>query len=206
MQFVKHIARETKAGYSLVEVLVVVTIMGILSSMGVAGLQAAVANSRVKDAAINTAAFIERVGNESRELTSPICLAIPNSLHPRVIYAVRSNGADCSPSNWIGSEGSVVDSLEIDSPLEFAKNTSSSCNSSIGVDFISTTSESALFKPRLGLSAVPSQGVVCIKYGDGEDGPFGLAQKELNSNSVKAYWKVEKSSGDAGWQEIGGTK
>ena len=202
MQFVKHIARETKAGYSLVEVLVVVTIMGILSSMGVAGLQAAVANSRVKDAAINTAAFIERVGNESRELTSPICLDVLNN--PRILYAVRSNGADCAPSNQVVGEGSIVDSLEIDSPLEFAKNTSSSCNSSIGVDFIFTTSESALFKPRLGLSAVPPQGVVCIKYGD--NGPFGLAKKEWNSNSVKAYWKVEKSSGDAGWQEIGGTK
>ena len=203
MQFVKHIARETKAGYSLVEVLVVVTIMGILSSMGVAGLQAAVANSRVKDAAINTAAFIERVGNESRELTSPICL---DTVKSNILYAVRSNGVDCSPSNRVVGVGSIVDSLEIDSPLEFAKNTSSSCNSSIGVDFIFTKTESALFKPRLGLSAVPPQGVVCIKYGDGEDGPFGLAKKEWNSNSVKAYWKVEKSSGDAGWQEIGGTK
>ncbi len=200
MQFVKHIARETKAGYSLVEVLVVVTIMGILSSMGVAGLQRAVANARVKDAALNTAAFIERVGNESRELTSPICLDTLNN----ILYAVRSNGVDCSPSNRVVGVGSIVDSLEIDSPLEFAQNDTRSCNSSIGVDFIFTKSESALFKPRLGLSAVPPQGVVCIKYGD--NGPFGLAKKEWNSNSVKAYWKVEKSSGDAGWQEIGGTK
>ena len=41
--------------------IVVVLIMGVLSSMGVVSITAAVANARVKDYAQNTAAFLERI-------------------------------------------------------------------------------------------------------------------------------------------------
>ena len=49
----------TKKGFTLVEVLTVVIIIGILSAAGYAGLQRAIANSRIKDAAFNMAAFME---------------------------------------------------------------------------------------------------------------------------------------------------
>ena len=59
--FVMMIGKSRKNGFTLVEVLVVVIIMGILSSMGVASITGAVANARVKDYAQNTAAFLDRV-------------------------------------------------------------------------------------------------------------------------------------------------
>jgi len=192
MQFFKHIAREMKAGYTLVEVLVVVSIMGILSSMGVAGLQSAIANARVKDAAVNTAAFLERVANEARQLSAPICLKISND--STTLYAIKTAGSDCSASN---KTGSVVDSLIVDSPVRFSENKSQSCNVQ-SVDM--TTSSNAIFRPRMGLSAVPPEGVVCVKYGNADR--YGVAQKSKTSNSVKAMWKVGNESGDEGWQEL----
>lgn len=195
MQFVKHIARETKAGYSLVEVLVVVTIMGILSSMGVAGLQSAIANARVKDAAVNTAAFLERVANESRQFSSPICLAIKGD--SVTLLAIRTDALDCSPKN---KRGAVVDSLIIESPLKFRKNSGTSCNAGTNGTIDLTSSANAVFKPRLGMTAVPPEGVVCIQYGN--DQLYGLVRKTKTSNSVKAYWRAGSSAGDVGWLEL----
>ena len=55
-----------KHGFTLIEVLVVVSIMGILVSMGVASLTGAVANARIRDYALNTestAGSIEQLAN-----------------------------------------------------------------------------------------------------------------------------------------------
>ena len=90
------LARGKKAGYTLVEVLVVVSIMGVLSAMGVAGLQRAVANARIKDAAVNTAAFVERVANESKRLSTVLCLKIEPG-NPQKVLVVKDDGKkDCS--------------------------------------------------------------------------------------------------------------
>ena len=196
MVFAKRTACCAKAGYTLVEVLVVVVIMGILSAMGVAGLQGAVANARVKDAAVNTAAFVERVANLSRQYSSPICLEIMTG-KPHILYAIRSSGSDCAAAN---KKGGVVDSLIVDSPLKFVENGTSSCNAGVSGSMDLTKSENAVFKPQLGLSSAPPEGIVCVQYGD--DTRYGVAWKRKTSNSVKAYWKIGSSSGDSGWNEL----
>ena len=61
-----------KLGFTLVEVLVVVAIMGILSGIGVASLRSAVANSRIKDAGINVTAFMQRAANEATRLNEKL--------------------------------------------------------------------------------------------------------------------------------------
>lgn len=183
-----QLQRRTKAGYTLVEVLIVVSIMGILASMGVAGLQDAVANSRIKDAAVNTAAFLERVGNLSRQQSEIICLAIDPD--EQVLRAIKSTGADCAKAS---KNGGTVDLIRIDAPTRFVENKSGTCNF-VGYDL--TTYTNAVFKPKIGLSAVP-QGVVCIQYGD--DMLFGIARKTSGANSVKAFWKIGNDNGADGW-------
>ena len=58
-----QIDRNVKSGFTLVEVMAVVAIIGILSAAGFASLQNAVANNRIKDAAINISAYMERAAN-----------------------------------------------------------------------------------------------------------------------------------------------
>ena len=50
-----------KKGVSLLEVAVVISIMGILSALGVSKMQRAIANTKVKDAAYNISAFVVKV-------------------------------------------------------------------------------------------------------------------------------------------------
>lgn len=188
-----QLQRRTNAGYTLIEVLVVVIIMGILSSMGVVGLQGAVANHRVKGAALNTAAFLERVGNLAKQRSESICVAVQPG-NPQMLIAVKSKGTDCSEDNRYG--GGVLAQLLIDAPAQFVENKAGTCNYVGGADLLG---ENAVFKPRIGLSSVPN-GVLCIQYGD--DMLFGIARKTSGANSVKAFWKIGNDDGANGWSEL----
>lgn len=187
MVFAKLASRGAKSGYTLVEVLVVVIIMGVLSTMGVASLQGAVANARVKDAAINTAAFLERVATEARKQSAELCLvkAPGNNSNKLLVYKSDESTNYC--------HGTVLDSLVIDSPNKFVN--LKDCGM-VTVDWIG--SNPAIFEPRRGLSAAPLEGAVCIQYGS--DDRFGAARKLKLANGIKAQWKVGASS--SGWMDL----
>jgi prepilin-type N-terminal cleavage/methylation domain-containing protein len=193
MVFAKLVKRGAKSGYTLVEVLVVVVIMGILSAMGVAGLQGAVANARVKDAAENTAAFVERAANLSTQLNEVLCLKVPTG-NPQKIYVVR----DVVEKNCVSPNGGIVDSLEIDSPNQFV-----SKNNGCPVigDWFSSY---GVFKPRLGLSAMPREGGICIQYGN--QSVYGAVRKDPSKNHVVPMWKVTddatQNNGWSNWTEL----
>ncbi len=180
--------RLDRCGYTLVEVLVVVSIMGILSAMGVAGLQRAVANARVKDAALNTAAFVERVANLSSQRNEVLCLRIDPS-NPHKILAIRDTvQKDCS-----APKGSV-DSMTIDAPSQFV--TMAKCGP-VTLNWFGSNAQ-VVFKPRLGLSATPPEGGVCIQYGS--DDIYGAVRKERSKNRVVPMWKVSHDgTQDATW-------
>ena len=189
--------KRKKAGYTLVEVAVVVAIMSILSSMGVAGIQSAVANARVKDGAVTTAAFLERVAHLSKQQSDNICLLIDNT-NPSRLLAQRSKGGDCTESSKYGTE--TLAELVIESPAKFVANASGTCNFRYNLPDLPTSS-SAVFKPRIGLSSVP-KGVVCIQYGD--ENRFGVAVKDSTLNTVKSFWTVgSHAASDVGaWIEL----
>ena len=191
MVFAKQNARCVKAGYTLVEVLVVVSIMGILSAMGVAGLQRAVANARVKDAAINTAAFVERVANLANQRNEVLCLRVdPHS--DQTLLVVRDDGTkDCTSPH-----DGVIAEFSIDEPCKFVS--LATCRG-VETDWFSKAySANTAFKPRLGLSAAPPHGGICIQYGS--DAVYGAVVKEQNLNKVKPMWKVgDLPAAGAGW-------
>ena len=202
MVFAKLVSRGAKSGYTLVEVLVVVIIMGVLSTMGVASLQRAVANSRIKDAAINTAAFVERVANLASQRSETLCLGYSTTSDPRTLLVVRDgDDGNCS--------GGVVDEMTIDAPNRFVPD-GSGCPT-IMVSWLSATSSVPVkFKPRLGLAATPNPTVdghatgICIRYGDSD--VYGAVRKTKELNRVVPMWKVGNDATQNGnwsnWMEL----
>lgn len=175
-----QIAKSGKLGYTLVEVLVVVSIIGILSSMGVVGLQRAVANARIKDAAVNTAAFLEQVANKSNRMGSLLCVVqAPGNAQKLLVYKAP-NTDNCG--------GTLVDSLVLDAPNQFVSAATCGLPTNIPDWRVSTDADNRFFKPRVGLSAAPFEGGVCIQYGSRD--LFGAAYKEKKSNRIKPQWKI----------------
>ncbi|WP_298770275.1 Tfp pilus assembly protein FimT/FimU [uncultured Fibrobacter sp.] len=172
-----------KSGYSLSEVLVVVTAMGVLSSMGVVGFQSAVSNARAKDASTNTANFLERVSHEANRTSETLCLmkAPGNNEHKMLVYQ-----SECTP----GSLGSAIDSLIIESPNKFvALDSCESVDPTLSaLDLDDWWKDGCEFAPRFGqLLATPRKGAVCIKGGSGT---YALALKEPTISSIKSLWSV----------------
>lgn len=194
MLFAMRTARKIKAGYTLVEVLVVVSIMGILSSMGVAGLQRAVAYARIKDSAMNTAAFMQRVADESTRLSTVLCLKIEPG-NPQRLWVVRDTiDEDCSrPSSG------VVDQMELEPPSQFVVSKSNGCP--VMQDWFGANAKVA-FKPRLGLSSAPPEGGICIRYGTKD--VYGAVRKEKGRNKVVPMWKNgnDASANWDNWSEL----
>jgi len=167
-----------KAGFTLVELMVVVAIMGILSAVGVASLRQAVMNNRTKDAALNTTAFLERVATDANKRSETLCL---KKVSDREIKVYQ--GTDCSKTI---ADSLRVDSFKIDAPMKFVSGTDCSL---VGDNWLDdSNAANALFKPKFGLSAAPSEGYVCVKYG-GED-LWGAAQKLRSLNTVKPQLKL----------------
>ena len=182
-----------KNGYTLVEVLVVVSIMGILSSMGVSGLHSAVVNSRIKDAALNTAAFLERMANESNRISKRICV---KKDHAQRITAYLNDEASGSASSNCDDYKQEFASFAVESPIKFE------CEGAALSDYedIKTnwTTNGAMFIPRIGLSAAPAEGYVCVQYGSSRT--YGLVLKQKTNNMMIPMWKTGGSG--SGWNDL----
>lgn len=181
-----------KNGYTLVEVLVVVSIMGILSSMGVSGLHSAVVNSRIKDAALNTAAFLERMANESNRISKRIC--VKKDHEQRITaYLIGDDSGDASSCESYTREFA---SFAVESPVNFE------CEGAALSDYedIKTnwTTSGAMFIPRIGLSAAPAEGYVCMQYGSSRT--YGLVLKQKTNNMMIPMWKTGGSG--SGWNDL----
>ncbi len=176
--FVMLTVGSKKSGYTLVEVLVVVSIMGILSSMGVVGLRNAVINSRVKDYAVNTAAFLERVANESNRLSSPVCVMKAGD---QMLVAYVTDNCDDHPADHF-------DSFSIEAPATF----NCGANFADGHDVQgSDWANGIIFRPRIGLSAAPTEGYVCVQYGTNSN--YGVAVKARDKNMIIPMWNLDGS-------------
>ena len=172
------------SGYTLLELLAVVSIIGILSSMGVVGLQSAVANARIKDAAFNVTAFMESAANEARRMNTELCVMRVND-QKLVTYKCS---CDDSPLH------DKVDSLILDLPNKFINNavTGAEFKDAKGVNLKNWYTDGASFTPRAGLSAAPYQGYFAVQYGN--KGLYAAALKKKSKNTFEPMMKFDEGS------------
>lgn len=170
--------RDKKHGFTLIEVLVVVAILGILSSIGVVSLQHAVQNSRIKDAGINVTAFMERAANEANRINGKVCVTVDNSYQ---VFGMYKGACDAGAAP---SADDLIDKLTLESLNRVIL---AGCNCPDGTSGFANGK--ATFTPRLGLSAAPS-GCVIVRYGDSER--YAAILKSPTKNSV--YYKLSYDS------------
>jgi len=179
-----------KRGVTLMEVMAVVAIMGILSGLGVAGLRSAVANARIKDAAYNVTAFMERTANEARRQNTTLCV-VKESNQKLVTFV-----ANCTDANTASKKASLTrtDSLILESPNRIlTKNEVTAADILGGTNLVENGAE---FTPRQGLSAAPFQGFIAIQYGG--DGRYGAAAKVKAKNAFVPKMKFD----DGDWFDL----
>lgn len=166
-------------GFTLIEVLITVILIGILSTMGVSSLFGAAENAKVNGMAKDTAAFMERIAKDSKRLSTPLCLKMANEQR---INVYKSD--DCSSP----LADSLFDHLDIEAPMRFVAecpDVDAACNASgaenCEINLLDGTS--GVFKPRIGLSSLPVSGYVCAQFGTKDH--YAMVLKTNTENFVK---------------------
>ena len=173
-----------KRGVTLVEVLVVVTIMGILSGIGVAGLRNAMMNSRIKDAGINVTAFMERAANEATRLNSKACVTVSGK-------TLKLYKGACNVKH---ANTDLIDDFTLESANTFLT-TGSSVNCPDLPAAKKAPASSVPLEPKIGLSPVPA-GCLLVRYSSSDR--YASIIKLATKFSV--YYKLSYDSGSS-WFE-----
>lgn len=174
-------------GFTLIEVLVVVAIIGILSAAGYSSLNSAIANNRLKDAIVNTRAFVEMMSSESKRLNDSLCIKFKT----KTITAYKYSGSNC--------KGDALDSRNLDGAITFYADVSTSSVSSVE-SFIGTpsvwskTDEFFILSPEQGLNNVNGEGIIALRYGSSDR--MGAVVKTGKKNRWQTFFSVD---GGASW-------
>ncbi|MCQ2097188.1 MAG: type II secretion system protein [Fibrobacter sp.] len=168
-----------KKGFTLIEVLITVVLIGILSTMGVASLMGAAENAKIEGAGKDTAAFMERIAKDSKRMSKPLCLKRANDQR---IDVYKSD--DCTDP----LADSLYDHLDIDAPMRFVAECPQvggieGCNSSGSCEANLLDGTAGVFKPKIGLSSLPVFGYVCIQFALKDH--YAIALKTSSENFMK---------------------
>ena len=177
-----------KRGFTLVEALVVVAIIGVLSGMGVASLRGAVANSRIKDAGINVTAFVQSAANEATRLNEKLCVVVSNQ-HTMKLY----KGACGSTFE----EGNLLNQLVLEAGNKFITASNNVNCPELGESQRSPKTSMELV-PKVGVSPIPT-GCFLVRYG--ETDRFAASIKMPSKFAM--YYKLSYDSGsENSWFEF----
>ena len=171
-----------KAGYTLVELLAVISIMGILSGMGVVGFRTMVSHTRTKDAALNVAAYLERTANKARQLNESLCIRKGDAANKLLTY---KGGCDAVSSD------DPVDQLVLEEQVSVLEDAEApDCAGEHMVNIISSTDARATFVPRQGLSSAPYEGYVVVSYGVSS----AVTTRHVSFVMQAVAWKAEQEN------------
>lgn len=178
-----------KKGFTLVELMAVVVIIGILSSLGVASLQQAVQNTRVRDAAVNVAAFMERVAQEAKQKNSPLCVTVSGDTMFVAIKYIESTNT-CRGE----AQSDTIDRMKVEETVAFI----SGGSKTMTIDGVSLNmyGQNAIFVPRIGLTsfrgiynnnAYSESGIYILCYGSASGQTCAGIVKKPSENRFGSY-------------------
>lgn len=178
--------KNQKAGFTLIEVLVVVAMIGILSGIGVAALRDAVINNRVRGEARSLAAFYENVSSRAKQIADTLCV-IPSGT--QILARSYVKGA-CT--------GAALDSFALEPGFSVAALSGFASVpgfSSQGDAKNWNATDVAIFYPRIGLMNISGEGYIVVQYSD----RYGAVAKVRTDNKILSFASYD---GGSSWDRL----
>ena len=176
------------SGFSLVELLVVIAVMGILSSVAWLSFSSSMERSKIRDATLQTNSFFKSVVS-GMKLNSDV-----NLRHSLKITANSLAVFDTS-----GCAGNIKDSLMLEESVEYRIN---SLNSAPGTNFGGTSwmsgSACVEFTPAVGKNTIATNGFLIIGSSNSDFKDEELIYKVSTSNR----FQKARNYGNAGWESF----
>ncbi|MDR1759789.1 MAG: prepilin-type N-terminal cleavage/methylation domain-containing protein [Fibrobacter sp.] len=185
------VVASAKRGFTLIELLTVVTIIGILSAAGVVSFRNAVLDNRARDAAVNLAAFAERVEAKARQFNAPLCIKKGAGNELLAYRGTISVGTGGKETCTIPDGGTPVDFITFGSPLALKTAKESGLAGSNWNDAV------VAVQPRIGLSAYHTEGHFTVQYGN--TSRWAAASKSNSDNRFKAQFS---RNGGTLWESL----
>ncbi|HSQ42768.1 MAG TPA: type II secretion system protein [Fibrobacteraceae bacterium] len=176
-----------KRGFTLLEMLVVIAIIGILASIGVMNLNARMNQEAVKGAAMSLGSFLDRVSADTRARSDTLSLLVSGKA--LIVY---------DSSSCAGTE-LYRDSLAERTRFLTSAPTALPSNSGIPALNWSTASNACLhFRPRIGLNALVDTGYFQIQSTHADD-IRALVGKSSTNNRIQSF---RSNDGGATWGKL----
>ena len=189
-----------KKGFTLIELMVVIAIMGILSTLGYSSMNRAAINARTKDAAINVAAFVDNMGALATRQGKSLCLKISNE-KTLVAYNANSAGTGCDV------QGGAIDQISLEAALRFIPSGQSPNEAST---IFSSASNEAILKHSIGYSPFrglcssstecSGEGVFLIQYGTTDS--YAAVAKSPVERVIAPFMGIREDEGSIDWSAL----